>query len=169
MARLVTAADLIALTGYNRNQLRALLLELPRFAQGKSEPRQPTVYTRHEVLIIVICCCLESRYGMRRSAVAALCDSIAECTAVPRPVARKARLIIDLDPPRASFVDKISDDITEGIVLALGPIFMAVDAYLLPTTMSPIISQPRMGLLRAIVNESTRPPNSAPSRTTGRR
>ena len=169
MARLVTAADLIALTGYTRNQLRALLLELPRFALGKSKSRHPTTYSGHEVLIVVICCCLESRYGLRRSVVAALCDSIADCTGAPRPVANKARLVINVDPPNARYAEKISDDLEEGIVVALRPILAAVDAYLLPTTMSPIISQRRLGMLPVIVSKSAAAANSAPARLKGRR
>lgn len=127
--RPITAADLAALTGYSRDQLRGLLAELPLFAQRKGEARVANIYSGHDVLVVAICCRLETQYGLKRVAVAALSEVIASCMAAPRPLAQGSRLVLALQPPAARYVKRV-DDLADGLVIALDPVFATVDAYL---------------------------------------
>lgn len=127
--RPITVADLAALTGYSRDQLRGLLAELPLFTQRKGEARVANIYSSHDVLVVALCCRLETRYGLKRAAVAALSEVIARCVAVPRPLAQGARLVLDLQPPAAHYFERV-DDLTDGLVVALDPIFATIDAFL---------------------------------------
>ena len=138
--RPITAADLAALTSYSRDQLRGLLAELPLFAQRKGEARVANIYSSHDVLVVVICCRLETQYGLKRAAVAALSEVIAPCLAVPRPIAQGARLVLGFQPPAAQYVECV-DDLADGLVVALDPIFAAIDTCLAASFVASSIEQ----------------------------
>lgn len=138
--RQITAADLAALTGYSRDQLRGLLAELPLFTQRKGEARVANIYSSHDMLVVSICCRLETQYGLKRAAVAALSEVIAPCLAVPRPLAQGARLVLDLQPPAAHYVERVHD-LADGLVVALAPIFATIDAYLASSFVSSSMAQ----------------------------
>jgi hypothetical protein len=127
VARQVTAADLVAITGYSRDQLRGLLAELPLFAQRKGEARVANIYSRQDVLVVAICCRLETQYGLKRAAVAALSEVIARCLVAPRQLGNGARLVLKLQPPAAQFVERV-DDLADGLVVALDSIFDTINA-----------------------------------------
>lgn len=131
MAREITIGDLCELTGYSRDQLRGLLSELPQYAKRKGEARIANVYSSHDVLVVAICCRLESQYGLKRAAVAALSQALGQALAVPRPAAKGVRLVLGLQPPAVQYVARV-DDLADGLVVALDPIFATIDAYLMP-------------------------------------
>lgn len=130
--RRITISDLCEITGYSRNQMRGLLAELPRFACRHAEPRVARAYSNHDVMLVVLLCRLEMMYGLKRSIVSALCEPVAAALAVPRKVSKQACLVVRIHDVACDYVDA-APRIDDGLVVALGPIFMAIDSYLLPT------------------------------------
>lgn len=130
--RPIIVSDLCEITGYSRDQMRGLLAELPRFARRRAEARVARVYSNLDALLIVLLCRLETVYGLKRSVVSTLCEAIAATFSAPRAVSSRACLIVNVRDATCVYVDK-SPVVEDGLVVALGPIFMAIDAYLLPT------------------------------------
>lgn len=156
MSRNITVADLCALTGYSRDQLRGLLNELPMYARRKSEERVAHIYSSRDVLVIVVCCRLESVYGLKRSTVSSLARRLATVLAVPRPVARGARLVLTLQPPSVSYVEHI-DDLPDGLVMALEPVFSTIDNYLLPFMSRALVAQGELAAAPGSIQPITKP------------
>lgn len=126
-------SDLCELAGYSRDQMRGLLAELPRFARRRAEARVARVYSNHDAMLVAVLCRLETVYGLRRSVVSALCESIAATLTAPRKISTQACLILRIHDATCEYVDT-APLIGDGLVVALGPIFLAIDSYLLPTT-----------------------------------
>ena len=122
--------DLCGLSGYSRDQVRGLLDKLPMYAERRGRARIATVYTAQDLMVVALCCRLETRYSLRRETVAALAPHISKELARPRSVAQQARLVLEFDPPSATYVEKV-DDLADGLVVALLPVFERVDDYLL--------------------------------------
>lgn len=129
--RKTTIGDLCELTGYSRDQLRGLTSELPRFSQRSAAARVARVYSNHDVLVLVLLCHLETQYGLRRAVVASFCEHIAETLAVPRSVSIGSKLVLHFGQMRCDFVEG-SVAIEDGVVVALDPVFTALDSYLVP-------------------------------------
>lgn len=130
--RPITISDLCELTGYSRDQLRGLLAELPRFACRRAEARVARVYSNHDAMLLVLLSRLETVYGLKRSVVSALCESIATTLTAPREVSKQACLVLRIQDAACEYVDG-TPQIEDGLVVALAPIFLAIDSYLLPT------------------------------------
>lgn len=130
--RAIKIGDLCELSGYSRDQMRGLLAELPRFANRQAEARVARVYTNHDALLLVLLCRLETKYGLKRNIVASLCEPIAAALAMPRAVSGQSRLVVLIESQACKYVDG-SPTVDDGLVVALGPIFLAIDSYLLPT------------------------------------
>lgn len=139
--RPITIGDLCELTDYSRDQMRGLLAELPRFARRRVAARVARVYSNHDVLIVALLCRLEKVYGLKRSTVTALCESIATTLATPREVSNRARLVVQVNEGKCEYVEGVPS-VEDGLVVALAPIFLAIDSYLLP---SPLV-QRQVGL-----------------------
>lgn len=139
--RPITISDLCVLSGYSRDQMRGLLAELPRFARRHAEARVARMYSNHDVVLVVSLCRLETVYGLKRSAVSALCEPIAAALAAPRVVSKQACLILRVHDATCEYFDA-SRLIDDGLVVALRPIFLAIDSYLLP----PPLAQREVGL-----------------------
>jgi hypothetical protein len=154
--RPIIVSDLCELTGYSRDQMRGLLAELPRFACRRAEARVARVYSSHDVVLVVLLCRLETIYGLKRSVVSALCESIAATLAGPREASKQACLIVRVHDATCEYVDA-APLIDDGLVVALDPIFLAIDTYLLPT---PLV-QRDMRLLAT--SELSKPTNPVPS------
>ena len=103
--RSITISDLCELTGYSRDQMRGLLAELPRFARRHAEARVARVYSNQDVMLVVVLCRLETVYGLRRSIVSALCESIAASLTAPRKVSKQACLILRAHDATCEYVD----------------------------------------------------------------
>lgn len=142
--RRITTSDLCELTGYSRDQMRGLLAELPRFACRYTEARVARVYSNSDVILMVLLCRLEAAYGLKRGVVSGLCEPIAAALTVPRKVSARACLVVRVQDTTCEYIDE-PRLIEDGLVVSLGPIFMAIDSYLLPT---PLI-QRDMGLMGA--------------------
>ena len=130
--RPIIVSDLCGLTGYSRDQIRGLLAELPRFACRRAEARVARVYSSHDLVLVVLLCRLETIYGLKRSVVSALCEPIAATLAEPREASKQACLIVRVHNATCEYVDA-APLIDDGLVVALDPIFLAIDTYLLPT------------------------------------
>ncbi len=131
MARQLTMSDLCAISGYSRHQMRDLLDKIPIFDGKTGEARIAKCYTAHDLLVIAVCCRLETRYGIKRPTVGELSTQLARVLSGPRPVSRAARLLIFFSPLQVSYVEQV-DDLSDGLVIALEPVFDQVDDYLLP-------------------------------------
>ena len=130
--RPITINDLCKLTGYSRDQMRGLLAKLPCFACRCAEARVARVYSNYDVMLVVLLCRLEMMYGLKRSVVSALSEPITAALTVPREVSKQACLILRVHDATCEYVDA-APLINDGLVVALGPIFLAIDSYLLPT------------------------------------
>jgi hypothetical protein len=124
-------ADLLAISGYTRDQMRGLLDAMPAYASRNTQVRVAKQYTAQDLLVVRTCSQLESRYGLQRGAVAGLSDALRSTLSGPRPVSATARLLLTLDPPDVRYVE-VTESIEEGLLVPLAPIFRAVDEYLLP-------------------------------------
>lgn len=121
-------ADACAVSGYSRDQMRALLRDLPLFIGNQSEGKNRT-FTRAELLVISVIAEMESRYGMKRSAIGDIVTNLLNSLQKPRNVNPLARLNVVF---QTSVVEYLTEDafIQEGVVIPLGPIFKKIDHYL---------------------------------------
>ena len=124
-------ADLLAISGYTRDQMRGLLDAMPAYASRNTRVRVAKQYTAQDLLVVRTCSQLESRYGLQRGAVAGLSDALRSTLSGPRPVSATARLLLTFDPPDVRYVE-LTQSIEEGLLVPLAPIFKTVDEYLLP-------------------------------------
>ena len=130
-SRSLTMADLLAISGYTRDQMRGLLDAMPAYASRNTQVRVARQYIAQDLLVIRTCSQLESRYGLQRGAVAGFSDGLRSALSGPRPVSATARLLLTFDPPNVRYVED-TESIGEGLMVPLAPIFQAVDEYLLP-------------------------------------
>jgi hypothetical protein len=153
--RPIIVSDLCELTGYSRDQMRGLLAELPRFARRRVEARVARVYSNYDVALVVLLCRLETTYGLKRRVVSALCEPVAATLAGVSEVGEQACLILRVHDATCEYVDA-PPLINDGLVVALDPIFLAIDTYLLP---APLVQrEAETSAMGGIHN-----PNSAPS------
>lgn len=134
--RKITAADVCAITGYSRDQLRGLIDKLPVFSDQKTEPRVAREFTRSELILLTVVHVLEVQYCVRRESIASISKLLQKALTGPKAVNRHARLLVSFDPPAASY---LTEDVPQqdGILMSLGPVFERIDAYLgqgIPTT-----------------------------------
>ena len=130
-SRSLTMADLLAITGYTRDQMRGLLDAMPAYASRYTQVRVAKQYTAQDLLVLRTCSQLESRYGLQRGAVAGFSDGLRSALSGPRPVSATPRLLLTFDPSDVRYVEA-TEHIEEGLLVPLTPIFQAVDEYLLP-------------------------------------
>lgn len=129
ISKRITAADLASVTGFSRHKLRAFMKELPGYSGLSGQERIAREYTRQDLLVIAISCALETRCGLRRDVIAALVADIHRAVAGPRTIAVGAALIVQAEPPQATYASAFTA-IREGTVLALDDIFGRVDMHL---------------------------------------
>ena len=126
--RTLKMADACAVSGYTRDQVRALLRDLPAFADDRAAGRN-RIFSRVELLAIAVISFMEMRYGMKRTAIGAILDQLIETLQVPREVDASACLIVITGESSVSY-SRISDGVSEGLVVPLAPIFDRLDTYL---------------------------------------
>lgn len=128
MVRRLTAADVCAVTGYSRDELHALLRVLAPYAQEKSAPRVAREFTATDLVVLSVTQMLESRFGLRRTAVAELGELLQRACSGPRPLAEDAGLAITVRPPEVQRCDL--GLAREGLLISLVPVYDRIDAYL---------------------------------------
>lgn len=159
-SRSLTMSDLLAISGYTRDQMRGLLDAMPAFASRDSRVRVAKQYTAQDLLVIRACSQLESRYGLQRGTVAGFSDQLRAVLSGPRPVSATARLLLTFDPVYVRYVEA-PEAIEEGLLVPLAPIFQAVDEYLLPGRVQVTWSQRELGFGPQGINSATPSPAGA--------
>ena len=129
--RPLTVSDLLAVSHYTRDQMRGLLDALPAYASRDAKVRIARQYTAHDLLVIAACSFLEARYGLQRSAVAGFSEQLGSVLSGPRPVSSSPYLLLTFAPLEVLYVESL-EEIQEGLLVPLHPIFLAVDSYLMP-------------------------------------
>ena len=130
-SRSLTMADLLAISGYTRDQMRGMLDAMPAYASRNTQVRVAKQYTAQDLLVVRACSQLESRYGLQRGTVAGFSELVRSVLSGPRPVSATARLLLTFEPADVRYVEA-TESIEEGLLVPLAPIFQAVDEYLLP-------------------------------------
>lgn len=126
--RTLKMADACSVSGYTRDQMRALLRDLPSFTADQGAGRS-RVFTRVELLAITVISFMEQRYGVKRAAIGSILDQLMETLQVPREVDPFACLVIVTGEPSVSYT-RLSEIVSEGLLIPLEPIFSRLDIYL---------------------------------------
>jgi hypothetical protein len=129
ISRWITAADLSGVTGYSRHQLRGLLKDLPGYSGKAERARVARKYSRHDLVVIAVCCELESHYGLRRDAICRIVQEIQRALSGPKSVATDAKLVATINPPSAQYLDGRAE-VSAGLVVPLQAILRRIDGYL---------------------------------------
>ena len=126
--RTLKMADACAISGYTRDQMRALLRDLPAFTvdQGSNRGR---IFTRVELLIIAIISFMEQRYGVKRTSIGAILAELLDTIQSPRSIDPQACLVIITGEASVTY-RRLDEPIREGLVIPLAPIFDQLDTYL---------------------------------------
>lgn len=123
-------SDLAAVASYTRFQMRGLLDEVfPESARGGTKTRTQRTFSPQDLLIVTVACELERSYGVKRRILASVRVPLRQALSGPRKASREARLVVTFTPPTATYLVPEAP-VTEGLVLALGPLFAKVDEYL---------------------------------------
>jgi hypothetical protein len=126
--RKLSASDVCHVTGYNRDQLRALLKELPDWSAAPAE-RMAREFSPHDLIVLSVVRTLDAVIGMRRKAIASLLPKLQSTLSGPKVVSAGAILVISFDPLRVEYMHS-RNSIAEGLMVPLQPIFDRVDYYL---------------------------------------
>ncbi|WP_413443688.1 hypothetical protein [Herbaspirillum frisingense] len=89
-------------------------------------------YSALDMLLIAVCCRLETLYGMRRKAVAEYAPQIAEAINRPRGVSKSSRLLLSFDPIAVEYREDSIEIVNDAVVIGLGPVLAAVSDHLMP-------------------------------------
>jgi hypothetical protein len=126
---MITAADVCAVSGYTRNQLRGVLNELPIYAEQETSARVAREYSRADLSVLSVVYVLDVQFNVRRAAIALIADQLRQTLSGPKPINRAARLLVTFDPLSVRYLTE-KETIQTGILVALGLIFARVDAYI---------------------------------------
>lgn len=129
ISKRITTADVAAVTGLTRHQLRGLLAGLPGFDEHEKRARVAREYSIQELVLLAVCCELQTRYGLRRDAVASVFEELRTMMSGPRDVVAHARLLINVQPPAVRYLAPFCS-VDDGIVLPVEPIFERVYNHL---------------------------------------
>ena len=136
-------------TGYSRFRLRGLLSEVfpsPARMEGASSHR---TFSPQDLLVASVACEIEQKYGVERKKLASIANALRQALRGPRGANRNARLLIIFAPPTATYLD-VNASVSEGLVVALGPLFAKVDEYLGVSSSSHENVQPILSLRPSI-------------------
>lgn len=126
--RTLKMADACAVSGYTRDQIRALLRDLPSFTLHQDLGRS-RVFTRIELLAIAIISTMEQRYGVKRAAISIILDKLLDTLQIPRQLDPLACLLIVTGESSVSYTT-LGQTASEGLIIPLAPIFDQLDSYL---------------------------------------
>lgn len=129
MPRKLTAADVREVSGYSRNELRAVLDDLPDYAVTSGQARVAREFDRLDLIVLTVIHDLETRHGMRRNAIAGVSRQLRKALSGPKRINREARLLVSVVPPAVNYIEA-NLRIQSGIVVPLADVFERVDGYL---------------------------------------
>jgi hypothetical protein len=143
ISRTITAADVSFVTGFSRHKLKGLLRELPGFNEPASQARVAKEYSRHDLIVLAVCCQLDEHYGLKRAVIAKLVMSLQQSLLGPRTASTNAYLIVDIPNSSVQYVTKASV-LSQGLIFPLSEIFKQVDSYLehgtsMPLDLAPVV------------------------------
>lgn len=121
-------SDLAAVAGYTRFQMHGFLDEVfpPR---GGKKGRSQRTFAPQELVVVATACQLEKTFGVKRSLLATISESLRHALIRPRNANRNARLLVTFALPTATYLEH-DTPVGEGLVLPLGPVFAKVDEYM---------------------------------------
>ena len=123
-------SGLATVTGYTRFQMHGLLDEVfPGPGRAAKKPRSHRTFSPRDLIAITVVCELETKYGVKRSVLRSVGESLRRALNGPRNPNQEARLVVTFVPPTATYVES-QTNVAEGVVLPLGPLFAKVDEYL---------------------------------------
>lgn len=125
----LTAVDVCAVSGYARDQLRGTLDGLPPYAEQKTSARVAREFLHKDLIVLSVVFVLDIQFNIRRPGIALIIESLIKTLSGPKAVNREARLLITFNPPSVRYLNK-QEPIQSGILVALGPIFERIDAYM---------------------------------------
>ncbi len=125
--RKLTASDVCEVTGYNRDQLKAVL-KLPHWSAAPGA-RMAREFSPHDLIVLGVVRVLDSRVGIRRKQIGLMLTKLRQALLGPREVDRSASLAISFDPIHVEYVSGKNPS-REGLLISLEPIFDRVDRYL---------------------------------------
>lgn len=128
MARKLTPVDVQAVTGYTRDQFKALLRELSEWFPAQSA-RVAREFTPQDMIVFGVVQVLDVRIGIRRKQIGVMLPKLRKALFVPREVARSPSLAITFEPLHIEYLSEKANAL-EGVLVSLAPIIDRVDAYL---------------------------------------
>lgn len=126
--RKLTASDVCEVTGYRRDQLKALLKEMKALPAAPSE-RVAREFSAHDLIVLGVVHMLDTRIGIRRKKIASMLPQLRKALFGPRAVDRSAYVAISFDPLCVEYVSGKATP-KESVLVSLEPIFDKVDQYL---------------------------------------
>ena len=126
--RKLTAADVCEVSGYNRDQLRALLNELPGWASAP-KARKAREYSAHDLIVLTVVRMLDTNIGIRRQHISRVFPYLRKALLGPKKITGNARLAVTFSPLRVDYLDD-RETLREGVIVSLQPVFDRVDRYL---------------------------------------
>jgi hypothetical protein len=128
-ARKLTASDACEVTGYTRDQLKALLRDLPAWGPPP-RARAAREFSPHDLIVLGVVHVLDSRISLRRRQIGLMLPKLRQALLGPREVTRSPRLAISFDPLSVEYLSGRMPSARDGLLISLGPIFDRVDYYL---------------------------------------
>lgn len=125
----ITVADIASVTGFSRHKLKGLFRELPGFCDPAEQARVARQYSRHELIVLAVCCKLDERYGLKRSVIGGLVKGLQDALSGPRTVANNAFLFVNVPSFEVEYLEK-PRPLAEGLIFPLSEIFRRVDSHL---------------------------------------
>lgn len=129
ISRTITRADIASVTGFSRDKLKGLFRELPGFNEPAEQARVAREYSRHDLIVLAVCCYLDERFGLKRAVIGQLISGIQQALLGPRTVASQAHLVINVPALTVQYIEKVGP-ISEGLVFPLRDIFKRVDEHI---------------------------------------
>ncbi len=156
-SRSLTMSDLLAISGYTRDQMRGLLDAIPAYAKSNTQVRVARQYTTEDLVVIRACSQLESHYGLQRGTVVGFSDGLRSVLSRPRPLSTTASLLLTFSPMGVRYIET-TEGIADGLLIPCAPIFQVVDEYLLPGRTQLHWGQQELGFgPQAVVSASSEP------------
>jgi hypothetical protein len=123
-------SDLASVADISRFQVDGLLKDV--FSEcplGRKARGSHRTFSPQELLIFVVACEIEQKFGVKRSMLALAGEHLRQALVGPRQANREARLVVTFSPPTATYLEPAAPAY-QGIVVQLGPLFAKVDEYL---------------------------------------
>ncbi len=137
----ITIGDVVTVTGFSRHKLKSLFRELPGYGEPVKQARVARQYSRHDLVVLAVCCELDEKYGLKRPVIGMLIGALRNALIGPKTVAQNAYLIINVPTATVQYAERL-EDIPEGLLLPLKGIFERIDSHLDQSKQEPLYFGP---------------------------